>query len=67
MIVEVVLFIDVLGETCDDKSHIETRYFSAGYKFLSIEFFTEGDGFFEGGVESHIDAGFLFNVLFHLW
>ena len=62
MVVEVVLFADVFSESSDDEGKVEAWYFGARDDLVLVEFFAEGDGFFEGDVETHIDAGFLFDV-----
>ena len=68
VIVKVILFVDVLGKTSNDKGHIESRDNSAGYVVFPIEFFAEGDCFLKGCVESHVDAGLLVNIFsFHEW
>ena len=62
MVVEVILLVDVLGETSDDEGEVEARYFGAGDDLVLVEVLAEGDGFFKGDMEAHVDAGFLLDI-----
>jgi hypothetical protein len=60
MIVKIILLIDVLGKTSNDKCHIKSWYKCSRCNIFSIDILAESNSFLYGYMKAHVDTRLFF-------